>query len=103
VLAHFITDWTEPSSYTEDIVIDIPWQVHCDGACGVSGAGAVTILMSPSGIKLRYAVRLQFIAETDKCSNTTTEYEAILLGLPKLQAMGIQYCTLKIDSKVVAS
>jgi hypothetical protein len=30
VLADFISDWTEPSSYTEGIVIDTPWQVHCD-------------------------------------------------------------------------
>jgi hypothetical protein len=32
VLADFITEWTEPSSYTEGIVIDTPWQVDCDGA-----------------------------------------------------------------------
>jgi hypothetical protein len=25
VLAYFIIDWTEPSSYTEGIVIDTPW------------------------------------------------------------------------------
>jgi ribonuclease HI len=70
---------------------------------GVSRAEAAAILMSPSGIKLRYVVRLQFIAETDKCSNSIAEYEAVLLGLHKLRAMGVQYCTLKIDSKVVAS
>jgi hypothetical protein len=55
VLADFIVDWTEPSSYTEGIVIDTPWQVHCDAAWGTSGAGVAAILMSPSGIKLRYA------------------------------------------------
>jgi ribonuclease HI len=59
--------------------------------------------MSPSGIKLLYAARLQFIVETDKCSNNIVEYEAVLLGLHKLWAMGVQYCMLKIDSKVVAS
>jgi hypothetical protein len=32
VLANFITYWIEPSSYTEGIVIDTPWQVHYDGA-----------------------------------------------------------------------
>jgi ribonuclease HI len=85
-------------------VIDTPWQVHCDGAWeGVSGAGAAAILMPPSGIKLRYAVLLQFIAEADKCSNNIAENEAVLLGLRKLWAMGVQYCTLKTDSKVVAS
>jgi hypothetical protein len=55
VLVDFIADWTELSSYTEGIVIDTPWQVYCDGASGVPGAGAAAILKSPSGIKLRYA------------------------------------------------
>jgi ribonuclease HI len=103
VLADFIADWTEPSTYTKGAVIHTPWQVHCDEAWGVSGAGAASILMSPWGIKLRYEVRLQFITETDKCSNNKAEYEAVLLGLCKLQAMGVQYCTLKTYSKVVAS
>jgi ribonuclease HI len=40
--------------------------------------------------------------ETDKCSNNIDEYEAVLLGLHKLRAMGVQNCILKIDSKVIA-
>jgi hypothetical protein len=46
---------------------------------------------------------LQFTAETDKCSNNIAKYEVVLLGLRKLQSMGVQYCTLKIDSKVIVS
>jgi ribonuclease HI len=65
--------------------------------------GAAAILMSLSGIKLRYAVRLQFVAETDKCNNNIAEYEVVLLGFHKLWAMGVQYCMLKTDSKVVGS
>jgi hypothetical protein len=84
VLADFITNWMEPSSYTVGTVIDTPWQVHCDGAWGVSRAGAAVILMSPLGIKLRYTTRLQFKAETDKCSNNIAEYKAVFLGLRKL-------------------
>jgi ribonuclease HI len=61
------------------------------------------ILKSPLGIELRYAAHLQFIAESDKCSNNIAEYEAILLGLHKLQAMGVQRCILKTYSKVVSS
>jgi ribonuclease HI len=37
------------------------------------------------------------------CNNNIAEYEAVLLGLHKLRAMRVQYCTLKIDSKVIAS
>jgi ribonuclease HI len=60
------------------------------------------ILISPSKIKLRYATRLQFTNETDKCTNNIAEYENILLGLRKLRAIGVQTCLLLIDSKVVA-
>jgi hypothetical protein len=102
VLADFIIDWTELSSYTEGPVIDTPWQVYCDGSWGVSGAGATSILISPSGIKLRYTVRLQFTVDTDKCINNIAKYEAVLLGLRKLRAMRVQNCILKIDSKVIA-
>jgi ribonuclease HI len=50
---------------------------------------------------LRYVARLQFTRETDKCTNNIVEYEAMLLGLCKLQVMGVQGCILKIDSKVI--
>jgi ribonuclease HI len=84
-------------------VIGTPWQVYFDGAWGTSGARAAAILISPLGITLRYAARLQFIAETDKCRNNIAEYEAVLLGIRKLRAMGVHNCTLKIDSKVIVS
>jgi ribonuclease HI len=68
---------------------------------GVAGARAAAILTSPSEIKLRYTVRLQFNNEAGKCTNNIAEYEAILLGLQKLRAIGIQRCILHTDSKVV--
>jgi hypothetical protein len=52
VLADFIADWMEPSSYTEGPVTNMPWQLYCDGAWESTRAGATTILISPSGIKL---------------------------------------------------
>jgi ribonuclease HI len=45
---------------------------------------------------------LQFNNEADKCTNNIVEYNAILLGLHKLRAIGVQRYTLRIDSKVVA-
>jgi ribonuclease HI len=63
--------------------------VYCDGAWGVFIAGAAKMLISPSGIKLRYDAHLQFTVETDKCNNNIIEYEAVLLGLHKLRAMGV--------------
>jgi ribonuclease HI len=69
---------------------------------GNRGAGAAAILISPSGIKLLYAARLQFNNEANKCTNNITEYKVILLGLCKLRAIGVHRCTLRIDFKVVA-
>jgi ribonuclease HI len=54
------------------------------------------------GIKLCYAIRLQFNNEADKYTNNIVEYEAILLGLHKLRAIGVQRCTLHTDSNVAA-
>jgi ribonuclease HI len=59
-------------------------------------------LISPSGIKLRYAAHLHFTVEIDKCNNNIAEYEAVLLGLRKLRVMGVQNCILKTYSKVIA-
>jgi ribonuclease HI len=101
IIIHFIADWTESNSYTKGQVPESPWLIYCDRAWGSVGAGASAILISPSAIKLRYAKQLQFTKEIDKY--TIIEYEAILLGLRKLRAIGVQRCILKIDSKVVSS
>jgi ribonuclease HI len=36
-----------------------------------------------------------------KCTNNIAEYEAVLLGLQKLKAMGIRRVVLKSDSQVI--
>jgi hypothetical protein len=102
VLADFISEWTEPGFAAEGVVHESSWLIYCDGAWGTIGAGAVAILTSHSGIKLHYAVRLQFNNEADKCTNNIVEYEAILLGLRKLRVIGVERCILCTDSKVVA-
>ena len=70
---------------------------------GKHRAGASVILISPSRTKLRYAARLGFSAESAKCSNNIAEYEAVLLGLQKLRALGVRNCILNTDCKIVAS
>jgi hypothetical protein len=69
IIADFIIEWTEPSSYTKGSMPKLPRLIYCDEAWGSARAGAATILISLSGIKLRYAVRLQFTKETDKYTN----------------------------------
>jgi ribonuclease HI len=70
--------------------------VFCDGSWGTFGIGAAAILISPSKIRTYYAARLEF-----NCTNNIAEYEALLLGLRKLKAMGIRRATLKSDSQVI--
>jgi ribonuclease HI len=102
ILADFVTEWTEPSFKVERQVPESAWLISCDEAWGIAGDGATAILTSPSGVKLRYAARLQFNNKAEKCANNIAEYEAIQLGLRKLRAIGVQRCTLRTDSKVVA-
>jgi ribonuclease HI len=67
-----------------------------------AGAGAATIITSPIGVKYRYAARLSFALESNRCTNNIVEYEAVILGLRKLRALGITTCIIRTDSKVVA-
>jgi ribonuclease HI len=65
------------------------------------GAGAASIITSPAGVKYRYAARLSFALESDRCTNNIAEYEAVILGLRKLRALGVTTCIIRTDSKVV--
>jgi hypothetical protein len=71
VLADFIVDWTG-SSMSNHQSIETVWTIHCDGAWCHAGAGAVAVITSPSGTKYRYAARLSFTLELDKCTNKIT-------------------------------
>jgi ribonuclease HI len=70
--------------------------VFCDGSWGTFGAGAAAVLIAPSKIRTCYAAKLDF-----SYTNNIVEYEALLLGLRKLRAMGIRRAILKTDSQVI--
>jgi ribonuclease HI len=96
-LADFIADWT-PGAQEEETSKDAEvWTVFCDGSWGTFGAGATAVLVAPSKAKTCYATRLDF-----SCTNNIAEYEALLLGLRKLKAMGIRRAVLKTDSQVIS-
>jgi ribonuclease HI len=101
VLADFIVDWTKPITQP-DVPAEKVWTIHCDGAWCHAGAGAAAVITSPTGVKHRYAARLSFALESDRCTNNVAEYEAVILGLRKLRALGVTTCIIKTDSKVVA-
>jgi ribonuclease HI len=96
-LADFIADWT-PGAHEVGTGKDAKaWTLFCDGSWGAFGAGAAAVLVAPSKVKTCYAVKLDF-----SCIKNIAEYEALLLGLRKLRAMGIRRAILKTDSQVIA-
>jgi ribonuclease HI len=100
-LANFIVDWTGPSE-PHQLRTETIWTIHCDGVWCHAGAGAAEIITSPIGLKYRYAMHLHFTLESNKCMNYIAEYEVVILGLRKLQALGVTTCIVKTDSKIVA-
>jgi hypothetical protein len=95
-LADFIADWTPGAQ--EEVTKDAKaWTIFCDGSWGTFGAGAVAILVVPSKVRTCYATTPDF-----SCTNYIAEYEALLLGLRKLKAMGIRRAILKTDSQVIS-
>ena len=59
VLADFIADWT-PSKNPSEEKKQIDWIIYCDRAWGFAEASVAAIIRSPSGVKMRYAARLEF-------------------------------------------
>jgi ribonuclease HI len=90
-------DWTL-GAQEEEISKDAKaWTMFCDGSWGTFGAGAAVVLIAPSKVRTCYAAKLDF-----SCTNNIAEYEALLLGLGKLRAMGIRRAILKTDSQVIS-
>jgi ribonuclease HI len=96
-LADFIAYWTPGAQEEEATKHAEAWTVFCDGSWGTFGAGAAAVLVAPSKVRTCYAVKLDF-----SCTNNIAEYEALLLGLRKLKAMGIRKAVLKTDSQVIS-
>jgi ribonuclease HI len=59
-------------------------------------AGAIAVIVSPLKVRTSYDAKLQF-----QCTNNIAEYEALLLGLRKLKAMGVRRAILKSESQVI--
>jgi hypothetical protein len=94
-LADFIADWMPGAQEEEANKNAEAWTVFCDGSWGSFGAGVAAVLVAPSKVRTCYAVKLDF-----SCTNNIAKYEALLLGLRKLKAMGIRRAVLKTDSQV---
>jgi ribonuclease HI len=99
VLADFVVDWTSPNNATGDEELVPVWEIRCDGAWGRKGAGIAAIVTSLAGVKL--STRLDYSDPSDTCTNNTTEYKALLLGLKKVQALGASNFLVKCDAEVM--
>jgi ribonuclease HI len=73
------------------------WTTFCNGSWGTFGAGAAAVLVAPSKVRTYYTIKLDF-----SCIINIVEYEALLLGLHTLKAMGIRREILKTDSQVIS-
>jgi ribonuclease HI len=75
--------------------------MYFDGAFCLEGAGAVVLLVSPTGEHLKYVVQLAFSREDS--TNNTLEYEALLAGLRIAAGLGISHLMVRGDSQLVVN
>nr|GEX36258.1 reverse transcriptase domain-containing protein [Tanacetum cinerariifolium] len=73
------------------------WTLFTDGASNSKGFGAGLVLISPSGIKFTYALRLSFAN-----MNNEAEYQALLAGLRMARKMKVRSIDVKVDSKLAS-
>jgi ribonuclease HI len=99
VLADFVIDWTSPTHNPGEEML-APWVVQCDGVWCHKGVGISTVVTSPTGVVIIYAARLIFTND-EHSTNNTAEYEALLLALRKMKALGQQTFIIKTNSKVI--
>jgi hypothetical protein len=95
-LADFINDWTLGLQDEATPLDEAIWTVFCYGLWGSFRADAVAIIVSPSKIRTLYVVKVQF-----QCTKNIVGYEALLMGLRKLEAMGVRRVVLKLESQVI--
>ncbi|XP_022003374.1 uncharacterized protein LOC110900820 [Helianthus annuus] len=72
------------------------WKLLTDGASSEEGSGAGITLVSPEGVELTYAIRLDF-----ENTNNTAEYEALLAGMRLAQKMKARHVEASTNSQLV--
>nr|GEY03883.1 hypothetical protein [Tanacetum cinerariifolium] len=73
------------------------WTLFTNGASNVKGSGVGLVLISLSGTKFTYALRLNFTSTSNEA-----EYEALLTGLRLDAKIKVHTIDVKVDSKLVA-
>ncbi|XP_073361676.1 uncharacterized protein [Aegilops tauschii subsp. strangulata] len=76
--------------------------MYFDGAFARQGAGAGTVLISPTQDKLYYAVQLCF-QRGEKVSNNIAGYERLMASLKAAVALGVKRLTIKGDLQLLVN
>ncbi|XP_042484574.1 uncharacterized protein LOC122064858 [Macadamia integrifolia] len=71
------------------------WQMFFDGAANHKGCGARVLLITPEGLNMPMAYRLDF-----ECTNNMAEYEAYLMGLKAAISIGVKRLEVYGDSSI---
>ena len=94
-MVDFIAEWTDlnepPLSDTSD-----HWSMFFDGSLNINGAGAGILFMTLNKDKLRYVLRILFLA-----SNNVAEYEACLHDIRLAVELGVKRLYVHGDSALV--
>uniref|UniRef100_A0A2N9H2R1 Uncharacterized protein n=1 Tax=Fagus sylvatica TaxID=28930 RepID=A0A2N9H2R1_FAGSY len=106
VLADFVAEFQGkdsgggPTGSLESEISSVPteWRLFVDGASNAMGSGAGVVLISPEGLIIEQAVRLNFWA-----SNNEAEYEAFLIGLKYARRLGADRLRVFCDSQLVVN
>ena len=106
VLANFVAEFqgkdseTGPTNFLGSDTNSVPteWKLFVDGASNAMGSGAGVVLISPEGLIMEQAVRLNFLA-----SNNESEYEALLIGLKCARKLGADRLRVFFDSQLVVN
>ena len=93
-----------PSTSEKQPVEDDPtdpsnvWNLRINGSSNINRSGAGIVLESPTGEKVRYALRLQF-----PVTNNKAEYKALIAGLRLAKEIGLQQLRVYSNSQLVVN
>ena len=91
----FVAEWKEVQLPTPDITHKY-WTMYFDGSVMAPRSRAGVVLISLDGSRLRYAIRLHFLA-----SNNTAEYEALNNGLRIAVELSATWLYVRSDLELV--
>ena len=94
-LVDFVAERTEVQLPTPDVTHEY-WTMYFDRSVMAPGLGARVVLISSDGSRLRYAIRLHFLA-----SNNAAEYETLINGLCIAIELGATWLYVHGNSELV--